>query len=150
MASPETYYDVAMRRLDRQAALIDSLDSKARAALGATSALVPIFGAVFVGFGKEPPIASVVLYGIAFGLYLLMLFFVAKASRVAEWSLRPHLETLAMHAQSQNEQTLKLWVANESATSVSTNAPRVEKKARYVDLAIITLVLVPCFFPSPR
>jgi hypothetical protein len=131
-----------MRRLDRQAALIDSLDAKARAVLGATSALLPIFGAVFVGFTKEPPTASVVLYVIAFCLYLVMVFFVAKASRVAEWSVRPDLETLAMHARGHNEQTLKLWVANESATSVATNAPRVKEMARYVDFAIVTLVLV--------
>jgi hypothetical protein len=52
MSAPETYYDVAMQRLDRQAAPIDVLDAKARATLAAASALVPIFGALLARKGR--------------------------------------------------------------------------------------------------
>src|SRR5436309_1366816 len=102
MAAVETYYDVAMRRLDRQAGLIDALDSKARSALGAASTLIPIFGVVFAAFDRSPPMSSIALFGIAFGLYLAMVFFVARASGVSAWSIRPELATLADHAGKQN------------------------------------------------
>jgi hypothetical protein len=143
MSAPETYYDVAMRRLDRQAGLIDALDAKARAVLAAASALVPIFGAVFAAFGKtHPPKASVVLYVIAFGFYLVMVFFVWRATRVSEWSIRPELATLADHAKKQDETTVKLWVASECAKAVFTNKPRLKRKADYVDLSVVWLVVV--------
>jgi hypothetical protein len=142
VAAPETYSDVAMRRLDRQAALIDALDTKARATLGAASAVVPIFGALLAALVKDAPKASIVLYGLAFVCYLVMVGFVTKATRVSAWSLRPELATLTEYADTHDEASVKFWVASECAESFSTNAPGVQRKAAYVDRSIAALVIV--------
>jgi hypothetical protein len=125
-----------MRRLDRQAALIDALDTKARATLGAASALVPIFGALLAAFGKDAPKASIVLYGLAFLCYLVMVGFVTMATRVSAWSVRPELATLTEQA------SVKFWVASECAKSFETNEPGLRRKAVYVDRSVIALVIV--------
>jgi hypothetical protein len=135
------YYDAAMRRMDRQAGLVDSLDTKARSALGAASALIPIFGVVFAAFVQTTQ-AAIVLYGIAFGLYLAMIFFVWQAIAVRGWSVRPDLPTLERYTREKNEATISFWVASECAKSVRENGPALRSKAFYVDLSILALALV--------
>jgi hypothetical protein len=45
-------------RLDEQFDRIGALDTKAASSLGAAAALLPIFGALFAAFNKNPPKAS--------------------------------------------------------------------------------------------
>ena len=64
MPAFETYYDVAMRRLDEQIDSIGSLDTKAASVLGAATALLPIFGALVAAFNNNVGDASIALYGL--------------------------------------------------------------------------------------
>lgn len=134
MPAPETYYDVAMRRLDEQ---IDRIGS-----LGAATALVPIFGALIAAFNKDVRGASIALYGVAFVLYLAMIGTVVGATRIGEWSLRPDLETLHDYATGQDEQTVRNWVAEECRRSIVLNEPKLRQKALFVDVSLGALVLV--------
>lgn len=142
MAAPETFYDVAMRRLDDQISGIDALDGKAATVLGAAGTLLPIFGAVLAVLNKNPSVLATVLFGIAFAVYLVMVWQVFLGTRVGDWDLRPDLNVLKSHAAQYDEATVKTWVAQECLRAVATNAPKLEKKGESVGYALVGLVAV--------
>ena len=122
MAAPETFYDVAMRRLDAQKAQIDALDAKGAALTTTAGLLLPIFGALLASFVRHMLMWAYVVFGIAFALYLAMVVIqLVLATRVKGWSNRPDLKTLEQHASRHNELTVKRWVAAEAAASVARN-----------------------------
>jgi hypothetical protein len=140
MPAPETFYDVAMRRLDLQIQEIDALDAKGSTLTTAAGVLLPVFGALFAGFRSHPTLPAAIAYGLAFAVYLWMVFELVRGTRVKAWSTRPDLETLAKHAATHNESTVKNWVAREATASVSKNVPGVEGKAVAVGHASVGLV----------
>ena len=142
MPIPDTFYDVAMRRLDEQMSRISALDAKAATALGGAAALLPIFGALIAAFSKKTPPGAEILYIVGFVLYLLMVTAAVFASRVTDWDLRPDLDKLESYTRSQNEATVKMWAAQECVRAVSYNGPQLDRKAIFVDLALVGLVLV--------
>lgn len=142
MPAVNTYYDVAMRRFDEQIDRIGALDAKAATTLGAAAALLPIFGAVLAAFNTHPPRSAVVLYGIAFVIYIGMVCAAIRASRVARWDLRPDLSVLEGYARSKNDPTVKMWAANECKRAIETNGPGLHTKAVYTDLSLAALLTV--------
>jgi hydrogenase-4 membrane subunit HyfE len=139
MSAPETYYDVAMRRLDRQAELSNSVDSKAALILAAAGTLLPVFGVLVAVFDKDPSRWSIALYVLAFVLYLAMVSCVLVGLRIREWSIRPDLPTLAGYAREQNEASVRVWVADQCAKSIAANQQPLRRKAHYIDWAVILL-----------
>jgi hypothetical protein len=142
VAAPDTFYDVATRRLDEQIDRIGALDTKAATALSAAAALLPIFGALVAAFTTSVDSAAATLYGIGLVIYLGMIGSAVFASRVSKWDFRPDLDTLAGHAKTESEATVKNWVAQECVRSITSNAPKLTKKSLYVDLSLVGLVLV--------
>ena len=142
MPAPETFYDVATRRLDEQIDRIGALDTKAATTLSAAAALLPIFGALIAAFTQNVDALATTLYAAGFVIYLAMVACAVLASRVGTWDFRPDLDTLASHARDRNDATVKNWVAEECSRSVKANAPKLTRKSTYVDLSLVGLVLV--------
>jgi hypothetical protein len=148
VAAPDTYYDVAMRRLDEQMSRIGDLDSKAATVLAAATALLPIFGALLAVFATDPSVGAIILFVIAFVIYLGMVWRIFLGTRVGDWDLRPNLSLLASYAAQYDERTVKKWVAKECARAIETNAPKLETKATNVGHALVGLVAVGVFLAA--
>jgi hypothetical protein len=132
----ETFYDVATSRLDEQTQRIDALDTKVATAFGFAAAVLPLFGVLLALAKNDRPHRAVVLYGIAMGVYLAMIWFVALAYDVGKWSLRPDLDTLQEHCEQYPDETMRVWVANECVLSIAKNEPRLHVKAARVRIAL--------------
>jgi hypothetical protein len=141
VSAPETYYDVAMARLNEQTGRIDALDTKVATAFGFAAAVLPVFGVLLALAKKDRPVAAIVLYGIAMGVYAVMLWFMYQAYEVGKWSLRPDLETLKANCETYPEEKMRKWVASECVASIAENEPKLYLKAGRVKIALGLLCL---------
>lgn len=138
MPATETFYDVAMQRLNEQMDRVDKLDSKLAAIFSFSAAILPIFGALLALFGKGRPKASIGLYIVAF---VFLLLFSAFAYRAREWSLRPDPEVLQERSAIYDEAAVRFWVAAECVRSITENRSLLNRKANHVSVAIVLLAL---------
>jgi hypothetical protein len=129
MGAPETFYDIATRRLDEQTDRANGLDTKLATAFGFSAAILPVFGALLAVAKNDRPKSALILYLAAMGVYLIMLFFAVRAYRVTKFSLRPDLDTLKANCEKYNDEAMRAWVANECILSIHTNEPRLHRKA---------------------
>lgn len=141
MSSSQTFYDVAMNRLDEQSGNVDALDAKVATAFGFAAASLPLFGALLAIAQKDRPESAVVLYVVAIVVYVVMLGFLSAAYRVRDWSFRPDLPTLKAYAETLDEDALRGWVANECVLSIEANEPRLHQKAFRVKAALALVAL---------
>ncbi len=54
---------------------------------------------------------------------------------------RPNIATLEQHSGRYSGEVLRRWVAEEYAASIRDNAPELNRKARYVGVAVTALVV---------
>ncbi|MGZ4289602.1 MAG: hypothetical protein ACXVRK_06265 [Gaiellaceae bacterium] len=141
MGAPETYYDIATRRLDEQTERGNGLDTKLATAFGFSAAILPVFGALLAVAKNDRPEAALILYVVAMGVYVLMLFFAVRAYRVTKFSLRPDLETLKANCERYDDDAMRTWVANECVLSIDANEPRLHTKAVRVTWTLGLLAL---------
>jgi hypothetical protein len=97
---------------------------------------------LLAAFDRSPSRYVTAFYATAFLLYLLMIYLSIRARRVANWNLRPDLDTLRQHAHEQNEASVRAWVAEECGQSIATNRPKLQTKAHYVGRSLTLLLLV--------
>lgn len=141
LSAAETYYDVAMRRLESEMVRIDALDRKAALVLATAVALLPLFGVILTSTAR-PPRAAIVFYALAVLAYLVMVGCAIASTRIGHWSGRPDLTTLALHARTNNAETVRWWVATECMKSVEANRPKLRAKALQIDYTFALLLVV--------
>ena len=143
MAATAVYYEVATNRLDAQMQRIDQLDTKVATAYASASGILAVFAGLLslAGLPANSKVKAVVLVllGLAFVVYIVLVGFLFDAYRVSEWSLRPELETLQRDYETHDDEVMRQWIADECIRSILTNEPYVLRKARSLYRALIAL-----------
>jgi hypothetical protein len=137
----ETFYDVTARRLDEQIARSNALDAKTATVFSFAAAILPIFGALLALTRADRPHSTQVLYLVAIGVYVVLLFFVYRAYQVTKFSLRPDLDTFKTHSGAYPDRTMRAWVANECILSIAANEPQLQIKTWRIAWALRLLAL---------
>jgi hypothetical protein len=141
MRADQTYYDIAVSRLDEQTERANGLDSKLATAFGFSAAILPTFGALLALAKHDRPHSAIVLYVVAMAVYIVMLGVAALAYRITKFSMRPDLETLKVHSDQHSDSTMRIWVGNECLLSIATNEPKLHRKAVLTTWALGLLAL---------
>ena len=129
MKSPDTFYEVAIQRLDAQWDQIEAIDSKIATFLGFGSAILAIFIAALQFFEVvQWPLCALVLLSVAMAIYIALLVFVLLAYRFSHWSFRPDLKTFRQYCLNYDEGIMKQWVADECILSIEANEPQIASK----------------------
>ena len=137
----DTFYNVAMSRLQGQFGVLASLDAKAATAIGFAAAVVPIVGA-FLSTTTLPTIA-IVFYAGALAAYLWLLLTTYNAYTAQTWSQGPDLEALLeVSKNASSEDEARAWAAEELAKAYKANEQAADQKRKNVNDALKALGLV--------
>jgi hypothetical protein len=137
----DTYYNIAIGRLQGQFEVLASLDAKAATAIGFAAAVVPIVGA-FLSTTTLPGIA-IVFYTGALAAYLWLLLATYTAYSAQTWSQGPDLDALLeVSKKASNEDEVRAWAAEELTKAHSANQAAADLKRKNVNDALKALGLV--------
>ncbi len=122
---------------------IDSLDTKAIAALGAGSLSISVLTTVLVQVGLPPAWPSRLLYGCVGFLYGLGVVFTVVAIQVRKWDFPMQVEREHIQADylSLNRGDLLLQLLSQYSEAIEKNEPRIEAKAKWASAAIVSFSL---------
>lgn len=140
-SADQAYFAFVERLLDSQLATSDVPDTKAAGTIGVGSTVLPLtFGLLSIS-GRTLPGFTVVALIVAIVAYAVLLSSAARASHIRALEYRPDLATLWANSQSVDGATLRRWIAEEYASSTELNRPLLVRKARYVGIANIALLI---------
>ncbi len=139
----EVYYTIATSKLSAQMQQIDQIDAKAATVLTFASVILAFFaGLLPTGMLSANPglrATEVALLGLSVVAYGVLVIYIVKAYRVGDWSFRPCLTDLETNCAENDEETVKVWVADECSLSYRDNKPLIAQKASWLNNAFITL-----------
>jgi hypothetical protein len=132
---------VAESRLSVSWNAISSIDTKINAAFGFASGILGLL-AGFYSLGNHGfPTLSLVLFGLATLVYILLVILSITAYRVQKWSYRPDIKTLLDHCENENIVSIQEWLANECKTSFDDNLISLNKKGTLANYILVLLAV---------
>ncbi len=141
MPATTVYYEVTTKQLDTQLSQVDSLDAKVATLFAASSAILAIFAGLLslTALPSSPTVKLiiVVILGLSCFVYILLLIFLFAAYQVGTWDMRPHVDDLQANCAEYDEEQMQEWVADECVRSLKHNAPLLDRKAAFVNRALI-------------
>lgn len=141
MPAMNVYYEMTTKHLDTQLSQVDSLDAKVATLFAASSAILAIFAGLLslTALPASPVVKTIVfiVLGVACLIYLFLLRFLYVAYQVGDWDMRPHIDDLQTNCAEYDEEQMQEWVADECAVSLKHNTPLLERKAEYVNRALL-------------
>jgi hypothetical protein len=129
VAASQTFYDVATARLADQMKQIETLDAKTDKVLSYSAGALGIFGAALGLVGKNVSALTIGFFVGAFIIYTAVIISTLRAYQIRNYSYRPDMSTLQLHAQTLEDEALRLWVARECVLSLNENDVLISRKS---------------------
>ena len=141
------FYDVAMMRLNRQAAEIASIDGKASTMFTIGSTILPITASLLSTDRDTFTDCRVAMYSLVVGsaFYVALAVLFVLAYRLAKWDYRPELEQWRDVTLGRQEEEIQRWLGNACVEAYRANVPQLETKARLVGFSLACLAFEAVF-----
>jgi hypothetical protein len=143
MAVIDVYYEITKARLDAQMGQIDQLDAKLATLFGFASAILGIFAGLLTVTALPSNVVAKIIITVIVAIASLVYFWIIsclyKAYQIASWSLRPDYKKLESYTETNSEDEVKGWVADECVRSIDENEAHIKNKAWYIHCAMVAL-----------
>lgn len=134
--SSETFYDVAMRRLDEQVERRESYSARASTTLAVGSTILPVTTGLLTLSDHKLGTCGVVLLSVSIVAFVVVVIFSMLVLLPATLDFRPDMETLNSHNDEYSANSVRTWAARECATSIGENEKRLRHKPWLLSTAL--------------